>query len=87
MDIIVKVFGSEPPCAKCKIAYDVTKKGQEKIGEGVFVEKHSAFSEEGDKYGVMMTPAVVVKDDIAVVGKVPSGKKLEEIIRSKMKGD
>jgi protein-disulfide isomerase len=32
----------------------------------------------------MMTPTIVVNDEIAVVGKVPSEKKLEEIIRSKM---
>lgn len=28
-----------------------------------------------DKYGVMMTPTVIVEDEIAVVGKVPSEKK------------
>ena len=84
MDVIVKVFGSEPPCAKCKVAYDIATKVQERIGEGVLVEKHSALSEEGDKYGIMMTPTVVVDDEIVVVGKAPSEKKLEEIIRSKM---
>ncbi len=84
MDIIVKVFGSEPPCAKCKVAYDTAKKVSERIGGGVAVEKHSALSEEGDKYGIMMTPTVVVNDEIAVVGKAPSEKKLEAIIRSKM---
>jgi protein-disulfide isomerase len=84
MDVIVKVFGSEPPCAKCKVAYDTAKKVSERTCEGVVVEKHGALSEEGDKYGIMMTPTVVVNDEIAVVGKVPSEKKLEEIIRSKM---
>ncbi|PXF61002.1 MAG: thioredoxin family protein [Candidatus Methanogaster sp.] len=84
MDIIVKVFGSDPPCAKCKVAHDIAKKVSEKIGTGVVVEKHSALSEEGDKYGIMMTPTVVINDEIAVVGKAPSEKKLEEIIRSKM---
>ncbi len=84
MDIIVKVFGSEPPCAKCKVAHDIAKKVSERIGEGVVVEKHSALSEEGDKYGIMMTPTVVVNDEIAVVGKAPNEKKLEAIIRSKM---
>ncbi|MCD4843193.1 MAG: thioredoxin family protein [Methanosarcinales archaeon] len=87
MNVIVKVFGSEPPCAKCKMAYDVARKVQEQIGEGVFVEKHNALGEEGDKYGIMMTPTVVVADEIAVVGKVPSEKKLEQIIRSKMRDD
>ena len=84
MDVIVKVFGSDPPCAKCKVAHDTAKKVSERIGAGVVVEKHSALSEEGDKYGIMMTPTVVVNDEIAVVGKAPSEKKLEEIIRSKM---
>lgn len=87
MDVIVKVFGSEPPCAKCNLAYKIARKVQERIGEGVVVEKHGALSEEGDKYGIMMTPTVVVNGEIAVVGKVPSEKKLEGIIRSKMRGD
>ena len=87
MNVIVKVFGSEPPCAKCKITYDVARKVQGKIGKGVVVEKYSALSKEGDKYGIMMTPTVVVADEIAVVGKVPSEKKLEQIIRSKMRDD
>ncbi|MEA1908230.1 MAG: thioredoxin family protein [Euryarchaeota archaeon] len=39
---------------------------------------------QGDKYGIMMTPTVVVDDVVVVVGKVPSEKKLEEIIRSKV---
>ncbi len=84
MDVIVKVFGSEPPCAKCKMAYETAKKVSERTCEGAIVEKHSALSEEGDKYGIMMTPTVVVNDEIVVVGKAPSEKKLEEIIRSKM---
>jgi protein-disulfide isomerase len=87
MDLIVKVFGSEPPCAKCKMAYDIARKVQEQIGEGVVVEKYSALSEEGEKYGIMMTPTVVVEDEITVVGKIPSEKKLEHIIRSKMRDD
>ena len=84
MDVIVKVFGSDPPCAKCKVAHDIAKKVSERIGEGVVVEKHGALSEEGDKYGIMMTPTVVVNDEIVAVGKAPSEKKLEELIRSKM---
>ena len=84
MNIIVKVFGSDPPCAKCKAAHDTAKKVSERTCEGVVVEKHSALSEEGDKYGILMTPTVVVNDEIVVVGKAPSEKKLEDIIRSKM---
>ena len=84
MDIIVKVFGSDPPCAKCKAAYDTAKKVAERTCEGVIVEKHSALSDEGDKYRILMTPTVVVDDVVVVVGKVPSEKKLEEIIRSKV---
>ena len=66
------------------MAYDTAKKVSERIGEGVVVEKHGALSEEGDKYGIMMTPTVVVDGEVVVVGKVPTEKKLEEIIRSKV---
>ena len=84
MAIIIKVFGTEPPCAKCNAAYNAAKKVSEQIGNGVIVEKHSALSDEGDKYGILMTPTIVVDDVVVVVGKAPSEKKLEEIIRSKM---
>ena len=84
MAIIVKVFGTEPPCAKCNAAYKTAKKVQERLGGGVVVEKHGALGEEGDKYGILMTPTVVINDEIVVVGKAPSEKRLEETIRSKM---
>jgi protein-disulfide isomerase len=80
MSIVIRVFGPDPPCAKCtateKVAREVAQKFQD-----VIVEKYDIFSGEAEKYNVMMTPTVLV-DDVAVeVGKVPSPEKLEQAIK------
>lgn len=85
MEIVVKIFGSEPPCKKCKSAEKAALDVQREI-EWLKVEKYSALSEEGDKYGVMMTPTVVVNNKVVSVGKAISKKELEQIIRSEMEG-
>lgn len=54
--------------------------------KSIKVERFDALSEEGDKYGVMVTPAIVVNDKIIATGKVPSEEKMEEIIKKELEG-
>ena len=52
--IKVKVFGTNPPCAKCMETEKRAKKAAEKFPGQVEVEKFDALSKEGDKYTVML---------------------------------
>jgi hypothetical protein len=78
--ISVKVFGTTPPCARCK---EVTKRAirvAEKYPGQVEVNKFDAMSDEGDKYGIMMTPTIVISDKVVSVGKVPTEGDIEKMI-------
>ncbi len=84
--IEVKVFGSEPPCVKCKQAEGEARKAAEKFPGQVTVAKHSALSPEGLGLGLMMTPAVVVNGKVISQGRVPQESELERIFRSELGG-
>ena len=82
--IKVKVFGSIPPCAKCKEVEKRAIKVAEKYPGKVEVAKFDALAEEGDKYGIMLTPTVVVNDKVVAVGKVISEDELEKLIKKEL---
>ena len=82
--IEVKVFGTKPPCARCK---EVTKRANEvaeKYPGSISVTHYDALSEEGDRYGIMMTPTLVIKDKVVSAGKVPSVDDIEKMIKKEM---
>ncbi|MDD4876507.1 MAG: thioredoxin family protein [Dehalococcoidales bacterium] len=78
--IHVKVFGSTPPCAKCKEVEKRANNISAKYPGKIEVTKFNALSEEGDKYGIMLTPTVVINDSVVSVGKVMSEGDLEKSI-------
>ncbi len=45
------------------------------------VKKYEAISPEGEKYGVLLTPTVIVGDKVVAAGRGISEKDLEKIIR------
>lgn len=84
--IKVKVFGSTPPCAKCKEMEKRATKVAERYFGQVEVAKFDAISEEGRKYSVMFTPTVVVNERIIAAGEVVSESELEKAIKKEMEG-
>jgi protein-disulfide isomerase len=82
----VTVFGSEPPCAKCKKAEETARKVAEKFPGQVEVEHLSALSPEGFKLGIMSTPAVVVNGRIVAQGKAPGESDFEKLYKKELGG-
>lgn len=82
--VTVKVFGTTPPCAKCKELTRRATKVAEKFPGQVEVIKLDALSPEGDKYGIMMTPTLVINDKVVSIGKVPSEADIEKMINQLM---
>ena len=78
--IEVKVFGTTPPCAKCKEVTKRATKVAEKYPGKIGVSHLDALTDEGDKYGIMMTPTIVVNDKVVSIGKVPSEDDIEKMI-------
>ena len=82
--INVKVFGTTPPCARCKEVTKRANKVAEKYPGKVAVTKFDAISAEGDRYAIMMTPTIVINDKVVTVGKVPTEDDIDMMIRKEM---
>ena len=50
----------------------------------VAIAKFDALSEEGDKYGIMSTPTVVINDKVISIGKLLSEEELEKFIMKEL---
>jgi protein-disulfide isomerase len=79
----VKVFGTIPPCAKCR---EMEKRAQNVAARfsDIEIAKLDALSEEGDRYGIMSTPTIVVNDKVVSIGKLITEEELEKIIKKEM---
>ena len=82
--ITIKVFGSTPPCAKCKEVEKRANNVAQKYPGQIEVTKLDAISEEGRKYSVMFTPTVVVNDRVAATGEVISENELEKLLKKEL---
>jgi len=78
----VQVFGTEPPCAKCKATEKLVRKLVKKLGLDAEVEKVNVFSEEAERLGIMMSPAVVINGKLVKHGGVPTEKELREALEA-----
>ena len=82
--IQVKIFGTTPPCAKCKELERRARNAAGKYPDRVDIAKFDALSAEGDKYGVMSTPTVVVNERVVAVGKLLSEEEIEKYIAQEL---
>jgi len=80
----IKVFGTTPPCANCMRAEREALKAAEQFPGQVQVAKLDALGPEAEPYGLMLTPLVVVGDEVVGSGKVVPAAKLVSIITSKL---
>ncbi len=85
--IRIEVFGADPPCAKCKATVRLAEQVAREFGDTVEVKEYTAFSEEGDKYNIMMTPTVVVNSKVFATGKMPSKEELQAVIKRELGGE
>ena len=84
--IQVKIFGTTPPCAKCKEMERRAQNVATKYPKRVDVDKFDALSEEGDKYGVISTPTLIINDRVVAVGKLLSEEEIEKHIAKEVEG-
>jgi hypothetical protein len=85
MSIVVECLGMVPPCKRCKKLEENALRAAEKLkGEGIEVEiiKRDVMSDEVTaRYGILMSPAVVVNGVVKYNGKLPDQRVMERIIR------
>jgi protein-disulfide isomerase len=82
--ITIKVFGTEPPCVKCRELTKRATKVAVKYPGQIEVKHLVALTSEGDKYGIILTPTLVVNDKVVSVGKVLSEDDIEKLIKKEM---
>ena len=76
----IKVFGTTPPCANCKRAEREAHKAAEKFPGQVDVVHLDALGPEAQQYGLMVTPVVVLGEEVVATGKVIPAPKLIPMI-------
>jgi len=76
----IKVLGTG--CAKCKKLFSETEQAIKASGVAVELEKVEKI-DDILAYGVMMTPALVIDDQVVVYGRVPTVDAIAELIRAR----
>jgi len=84
--VTIKVFGTTPPCAKCKRVEQEALKAAAAFPGQVEVTKLDALGPEADQYGMMVTPAVVINDKLVATGKILSAAQFTEHIKKALGG-
>jgi len=69
----IKVLG--PGCMKCHKLYDEAKKAVAQAGVQAEIEKVEKI-DEIMAFGVMMTPAIVIDDEVKCAGRVPQAAEI-----------
>ena len=82
-EIEIRVFGPNPPCARCRSALAVTEKVAARH-PGIRVLHVDAMSPEAQEYGFWMTPAIAIGREVVFEGKIPAEKDLERIVVEKL---
>lgn len=82
----VKVFGTTPPCANCKRAEREVLKAAETFPGQVEVVHLDALGPEAQQYGLMVTPVIVVGEEVVATGKVLPALRLVPIIKKHLGG-
>jgi hypothetical protein len=82
----IKVFGTTPPCANCKRAEREALKAAEQFPGQVEVVHLDALGPEAQAYGLMVTPMVIVGEQVVATGKVVPAPKLIPIIKDALRG-
>jgi small redox-active disulfide protein 2 len=75
--MIIKILGSG--CAKCKKLHNNVETALKESGIDATLEKVEDINKIID-YGVMMTPALVIDENVKSVGKVLSSKDIVKLI-------
>jgi disulfide oxidoreductase YuzD len=76
----IQVFGTTPPCANCKRAEREALKAAAKFPGEVEVVHLDALGPEAQAHGLMVTPVIVVGEEVVATGKVVPAPRLIPMI-------
>ena len=80
--IHIEVIGLEPPCNKCNELLDNSKRAVEETGiEAEIVKKWTLSEEIREKYGLLLSPALVIEGVVVDKGKVYKPERIADILK------
>ena len=82
--VTITIIASEPPCDKCMTSKKIAQNLVERYPGQVELKVLNALEPEAAKYGVIMTPTVLVDRALVAIGKIPNESRLEEIVKKKL---
>lgn len=77
----VKELGSVLPCSRCIAAERVARRVALKYPNRVFVRKHDVTSAEAAELGVVLSPTILVNDELVAAGSGIAEERLDDIVR------
>jgi protein-disulfide isomerase len=82
----IRVFGTTPPCANCQRAEREARKAAERFPGQVEVLHLDALGPEAEHYGLMVTPVIIVGEEVVATGKVLPAAQLAPIVEKHLGG-
>jgi len=80
--IHIEVIGLEPPCNKCSELLENAKKAvQQAEIESEVVKKWTLSEEIREKYGLLLSPALVIEGVVVAQGKVYKPERIAGLLR------
>lgn len=73
-------LGTVMHCSRCVHAERAVRRVALEFGPQVEVTVHDILSEEARRFGVLMTPAIVINDEVVSIAKAPADARLRELI-------
>jgi hypothetical protein len=80
--IHLEVIGLEPPCNKCSELLENSKKAVRETGiEAEVVKKWTLSEEIREKYGLLLSPALVIEGVVVAQGKVYKPERIAGLLK------
>lgn len=80
--LYIEVIGLDPPCRKCTQLLENVTSAVKEIGIEASVEKKWTLSEEiRQKYGLLLSPALVIEGVVVAQGKVYKTERIIDMLQ------
>jgi protein-disulfide isomerase len=79
--LLIEVFASLPPCSGGRLVKKRMKELEKRYGDRVEIKIYEGINEKVKEYGIETTPAIVIDEDIRIIGVAPSIETLENALK------
>ena len=77
----IEVIGLEPPCKKCNELLENSRMAVQETGiEAEIVKKWTLSEEIREKYGLLLSPALVIEGGVVAQGKVYKPERIASLL-------